>query len=591
VNNPGGKQAIATRADPGHPTGSGGKRTKEHLGASGDAVDERGSVAIRLADRTANPNMWMSVEGTRKQVLNPFEAEHSFSLSLDEIPEHPILSFWTGLKPGEEPVTIQFEVEIQPPSGPPIGVYKEKVTAAGWRHRRIDLREHDLAGNLLVLRRRLIDGPLVRFLRSDFGDAAVLPRDASHRRGVIMISIDTLRADHVGIYGHNKGSTPNLDAVAKAGVWYENAYSPSTWTVPSHASMFYGDLRQRPPQKPGLGTSTNGDIDQSIAEIFREAGYLTAGFTGGGWMNARWGFSQGFDTYYAFNVLTRGPGQPCRRERFDGADVFGRAITWLRDRGNVPFFLFLHTYNVHDKCPFTRPTGTPGSVDHLTHAERLQLIESYGSLVAESDVLLGQLLGALTELDLVDTTLLVVTSDHGEAFWEHGFHGHGCPHKPYEELVRVPLLLRYPAVIEPRGRVAEPVSLIDVVPTVVRLMGLTAPAGMQNRALPGVGLPRSSEPQAVYVNCGDLLAVRTDGLKLITSRGDVASDEIYDLSIDPSEQRNIALERSSVADRLRQLATEFWGRSTRSTDSATLTHGLDDETVEQLRALGYAVEP
>ena len=155
---------------------------------------------------------------------------------------------------------------------------------------------------------------------------------------VILISIDTLRADRLGSYGAVTNETSTLDRVAKQGIVYERAYSPSSWTLPSHRSMLTGRY------PADVSTDT-----QSVAEIFRAGGYATAAFTGGGVVSERWGFDRGFDTFYAYEHPSA-PSEFCPPGRFDGAEVFKRARAWLHDSGPQPFFLFIHTYVVHDRC-------------------------------------------------------------------------------------------------------------------------------------------------------------------------------------------------------------------------------------------------
>jgi len=427
----------------------------------------------------------------------------------------------------------------------------------------------------------------------------LLPAAPARLPSVILVSLDTLRADRVGAYGRESARTRALDRLAGEGVQYERAYAPSTWTIPSHASLFYGAYL---PDTPGVLRETHqvpqtAELpDRPIAEILRGAGYLTAGFTGGGFLGYPWDFARGFDTYFSY-LQSGGVADLCGPQRFDGPEVFRRATEWLRRNHEAPFFLFVHSYDVHDRCPFfqpdvVRPKGNPfDAAPSLERADHQKVIDYYDQLIEEMDGRLAGLLAALDTLGRRDDTLVIVTSDHGEALFEHGISAHGCDLKPYEELARVPLLVRLPGRAPAGERIADPVSLIDVAPSILALLGLPPEPGIPGGVLPGLGLPATPGPsQPVYTHCGTALAVWRGKHKLITWRDRRESDEIYDLSRDPNERTNLGSSDPN-ASQLSADADVFWKTapvhpSTPAQNAEKLE--LDEVTRQRLRDLGYA---
>jgi arylsulfatase A-like enzyme len=431
-----------------------------------------------------------------------------------------------------------------------------------------------------------------------WANPTLLPSARAKRPSVILVSLDTLRADKVGVYGHASARTPALDQLAAAGVQYQRAYAPSTWTVPSHASLFYGAYL---PASPGVlresqRTPKTAELpDRPISEILRGAGYLTAGFTGGGFLGYPWDFFRGFDTYFSYSQPA-GVVDPCSSQRFDGPEVFRRATRWLERNHGAPFFLFVHTYDAHDRCPFfqpdvVRPEGKPfDAAPSLDRADHQQVLDYYDQMIEETDRRLAGLLAAVDALGLRDDTLVIVTSDHGEALFEHGFSAHGCNLKPYEELARVPLLVRFPGRAPAGGRVAAPVSLIDVVPSILALLGLPPEPRIPGGILPGLGLRTAPGPsQPIYNHCGDALAVWRGQHKLITWRDRRESDEIYDLSEDPNERTNLG-GGDPNASQLAADADAFWKTAPVQPNTPAENAGkpeLDEATRQRLRDLGY----
>ena len=241
----------------------------------------------------------------------------------------------------------------------------------------------------------------------------------------------------------------------------------------------------------------------------------------------------------------------------------------------------MHTYDAHDRCGFV--VESPGR--GLDPKKRGGIVASYRKEIEDTDRLLGKLVETVAELKLEENTLVVVTSDHGEALWEHGEGGHGCARKPYEELVHVPLVLRYPAKLAGGLRIATPTSLVGVAPAILELLGLPLPATMKDA--PAIALGRDAKASdPAYSHCGDLLAVRDGRYKLITSKRGAFPPQLYDLQSDPLEKASLPTDHPASA-RLQTLAARYWKTYEKRPAPEAVSQKLDDATREQLRALGY----
>ncbi len=381
------------------------------------------------------------------------------------------------------------------------------------------------------------------------------------RHSLLLITIDTLRADRVGAYGHREAQTPNLDALAAAGTLYEKAFTHTPVTLPAHATLLTGRL---PPEH---GVRSNSfyrlpEGETTIAEILRDQGYRTAAFVAGAPLNRRFGLAQGFDTYD--DELSPAHGGQLLAER-DAAAVADKAREWLKGAGDAPFFLWVHFFDPHH--PYQPPPPF------------LSLGSPYDGEVAFCDQEIGKLVGALERSGRLSTTLLVATSDHGESLGEHGEATHGI--FLYDATLRVPLILSGPGIPrglrDPRG----PVGLVDVLPTLLGRLGLPARAGLSGRDLFGqepsellyaeTYLPRD------FYNWSELKAVRSLRMKFV----EAPVRELYDLADDPGETRNLAAERP---ESVRQLAArmEAWAQAEKENPFQP-----DSRLLEQLASLGY----
>lgn len=425
----------------------------------------------------------------------------------------------------------------------------------------------------------------------------LLQRSPERPRNLLLISIDTLRQDRVGAYGYDRPTTPTLDALAARGLVFDEATAPSPWTLPSHVSLLTG----LSPQSHGVTDRVRGigPGADTMAAWLQDHGYDTAAVVNSVLLGPKRGFARGFGS---FDLVVRPHPEPA------AAEVHRRAIRWLDRERDRPFFLFVHHYDVHsDYAPAEtyrellvgpyegRVNGTTEQLKAarlgklaLTPADARHLSELYDAEVRQIDDELGRFLGALAERGHLADTAVVVTSDHGEEFLEHGGVLHGAT--LHGELVRVPLILAGPGI--PAGRrVAEPVSLTDVFPTLMGLLGVEAPPYVEGVDLWSNGSLRSPGDRPLFFGTDWWLgrpngawkrAVQQGGWKLHYAHPDGAL-ELYDLASDPDERRNLAARDPARVDALRALLAPQLGPAS---DSGAPAEASSEET-EQLRALGY----
>ncbi|MGH0037861.1 MAG: sulfatase [Myxococcota bacterium] len=421
---------------------------------------------------------------------------------------------------------------------------------------------------------------------------------ASRPDHVVLISIDTLRADHLGAYGHSRPTSPHLDRLAQGGAVFENAISPSPWTLPAHASLLTGLT----PSGHGVRTPDQRLPDDValLAESLSRAGFVTGAVVNSRYLGRRFGFDRGFDHFEALPAPAGGA--PSRVEE--------AALRWLERNAGAPrWFLFVHFYDVHSdygaapetEAIFVGAGGSvvTGSTQELTAVRRGERALSaadlerlrglYDAGIRQVDEAVGRLMEGLADRDLLGRTGLVVTSDHGEEFLEHGGVLHGRTH--YREVLRVPLIWHGPGVA-PGVRIAAPVSLVDVVPTVLAGLGVPLPAALDGVDLGPrlAGRPSGPNSRRFVVAEGDhgneepdvLRSIRGPRFALIHDRRTQRA-QLYDWTADPGEQRNRSEELPGVRDELARSLE----RATRDARRPTLGEPLTPEEQAELRALGY----
>jgi arylsulfatase A-like enzyme len=355
------------------------------------------------------------------------------------------------------------------------------------------------------------------------------PPAAAGPRNVVLVSLDTLRARSVSAYGCRRTTTPGLDQrVAAAGALVRFAVAPVPFTPPSHMSMLTG----LDPCAHGVRDLQGALAPErvTLAEALRAAGYATAAFTEDAYLVAGNGFDRGFDVYRENrSEESASPGF--------AAETFADATSWLSAHATEPFFLFVHTYQVHE--PYTPPRGYAGLfTDGDQVDEHQQALANYEREVRYTDDLFGGVLDALETGGVAERTILVVTSDHGEGFAEHFWSGHGFD--LHDEALLVPLLVRAPGLV-PAGRVVEEqVGLVDLTPTLLDLVGLPPPPDVQGRSFARLLTGRGAAFEERPVVCAALTkseSVRTRRWKYVTApQGEL----YYDVAADPLEQRDRA---------------------------------------------------
>jgi len=396
---------------------------------------------------------------------------------------------------------------------------------------------------------------------------------------VVLITLDTLRTDRLSCYGSTTVDSPNIDSLAAEGVRFSNAASTVPFTLPAHSSIMTGLY------PPGHGVRENVGyvLDErvpTLAELLGKGGWATGGFVSAFVLDHRWGIGRGFDRYFDDFDLKEMETPNIGSVQRDGAETVAEAVAWLDGRpADRPFFLWLHLYDSHEPYTPAEPFKSryPG--------------QPYDAEVAYTDSLVGRFRGALDERGLLDDSLIIVTSDHGEGLGDHGETVHGF--FLYDTTIHVALIVRPPAG-DGAGRVVDrPVSHVDLLPTILDLVGLPAPEIVHGRSLVpliagrDVSWDRPVYSESLYpllhYGWAPLRAIRTDRFKLI----DVPRPELYDLARDPAEERNLDGEEPNRAAEL----TAALGNLRRSISSGGPSGGtgpeMDERTLAQLQALGY----
>jgi choline-sulfatase len=401
---------------------------------------------------------------------------------------------------------------------------------------------------------------------------------------VLLITVDTLRADRVGCYGARRVETPAMDGLAAEGIRFASAYAQVPITLPSHAVILTGTY----PMSNGVRDFTSPGVPPNVgllAEAFKRQGYSTAAFVSAFVLDRTWGFARGFDTYDDHfdpkQFETQNPGNIQRR-----ADrTIDRLLAWLRARdtsqpASQPFFVWLHLFDPHSDYNPPEPYRT-------RYAGRL-----YEGEVAYTDSQLVRLLAALRKSGAYDRSLIVLLSDHGESLGEHGEDEHGF--FIYNSTVHVPLIVKPPRGQAAARVVERPVGTIDVAPTILDLLRLRDPLSrqFQGTSLASLVLGKTAPAERpVYAETyypsnsfgwAPLRSLTTRRLRFI----EAPRAEIYDLAADPQESRNLMDQRRAEAEALRAQLREF---ERRYAGQAGVAQGppLSPETVEKLKSLGY----
>lgn len=422
---------------------------------------------------------------------------------------------------------------------------------------------------------------------------------------LVLVTVDTLRADHLGAYGYERPTSPAIDGLAREGVVFERAFAPRGMTWPSLASI----MTSRYPVAHGV--RRNGieisPAQTTLAEVLAARGWATAAIV---WRNVRRQRWEGFEHVASAD---------------DDPELARLAIEWLEARPPGPFFLWLHLHRPHS--PYAPPeelarrfdTGYRGPIDgsrqlldeitftrrELSAEELAHVVSLYDAETAYADGEVGRLLAALERLDLASDSLVVLSADHGEDLAQRQSYFYHMA-SVYDSSLHVPLILRWPKVLPAGARVRDLVENIDLAPTLVELMGVEAPEAFQGTSLVPLIRGRKLELGPVFAEIEDkILTVRTERYRYVMNPGGhhptwrrgplgedergklaIAEEELYDLEVDPAEQHNVVSERPELRDQLRALLLAWQEHYDWKLDGQPPVE-IDPTTRRELEELGY----
>ena len=548
---------------------------------------------------------------TRTSLTPPLPSRLTYQV---DVPPDPVLSFSFGATPlGDGPLAaaVDFLVHVDPPinEDPLFSGTLQRYQSNQWMARAVDLSPW--SGQRVALtfetKTRTAEAAQQPILAA-WGDPVLASSPAQlgklAKPNLILISIDCLRSDHLGTYGYERNTSPNLDRFAEDGVVFETAVSTSSWTLPTHMSMMTGLM-------PSFHGATKWEkLDRSVPylpEILADHGYQTTGVASWVYVSQVYGFERGFDVYRVLEDPT-------------ARDVIDAAIEQLRMKTGQNHFLFMHLLDPH--WPYLPPNDflerfgpRPRDISDLqdlilraepppSETERDEIIRLYDGEIAFTDQELGRFFEQLKVLGLYDHSLIIVTADHGEAFYEHGHWQHS--QTLYEEIIRIPMIVKWPGD-SLKGRIRAQVSQVDVFASVLQGAGIEPPTTEPFNLRELADSERRVSEERVVISevtwrspkeTSMKVSFRTERMKFLTTlAGPVGDDlgvsetrqeELYDLVADPDERTNLAAERSEELASFQGRVRSFidGARAQRSTRQGQQIE-LDEELLERLRALGY----
>jgi len=395
---------------------------------------------------------------------------------------------------------------------------------------------------------------------------------------LLLVTLDTTRADRIHAYGFEGIETPNLDRLAREGVLFESAVAPAPLTLPAHSSIFTGAF------PPAHGVRDNGGFfldekETTLAERLQAHGFTTGGFVGAYVLDHKWGIAQGFQTYFDDFDLTKYQSLSLGSVDRPGNEVADKALAWLDKVRASRFFGWVHFYDAHS--PYTPPEPFKSRYAGRPYIGEIAFVDSQ----------VGRLLAYLDEHDLARNTIVVVMGDHGESLGEPGESTHGF--FVYQSTMHVPLIIRAPFDTMSARRVADTVRSIDILPTALELLGVkigehlegASVVPLMTGAKKELGLAAYSE--AIYpryhFGWSDLRAITAGRYKYVAA----PRPELYDLEQDPRESKNIYTERQALGDRLNQELLSLEARMSASASAPKAAVEVDPDARQRLAALGY----
>ena len=544
-----------------------------------------------------------------------------------DIPADAILEFGTGIvreinsgeileSTSQEDLTSTFTVLLE------VDGYKKNIFKKTHKFLRKDQRmvfqTHKIDVSAPLRKARISFVTEGKHQNFSFWFNPVLYQKNNNGHNVILISLDTLRSDHLGCYGYKRDTSPAIDAFAEDSAQFLNTYSSSPWTLPSHVSLLTSLHCMK-----HMVHYEDEKMDSSLvtlADLLRQKGFYCSAFTGGGFVNAAFGFSKGFDSY----------GQSSRGiHQIDGAEgICQSVLNWIDNHQDRDFFLFIHTYQPHN--PFSCPPpfntmflddaaewkeidllkyigGKEGIFKNLSERERENIIGLYDAEIRYTDEKLIQpLLKKLKDTGLYDQSTIILTSDHGEEFYDH--HGWEHGHTLYNELLKVPLIIKFPGSEFAGKKINTVVRLVDVMPTILDKLGLKRSGlNLDGKSLMPILKEREKVDRTFRAYKADnilnshipqKISINEEKVKLIlnkkftaeqldffsSSPPELAPIELYDLSKSFIEKNNIVDEKPRIASQLVRLINEMYIKmKERKSEKAD----IDKDLLEQLKALGY----
>jgi sulfatase-like protein len=406
--------------------------------------------------------------------------------------------------------------------------------------------------------------------------ACLTPTPHQPGLSLVLVTLDTTRADRIGAYGDPRAATtPALDRLAREGVLFEDATSPAPLTLPAHCTLFTGRL------PPSHGVHENvgvlDDAAPTLATVLRARGYRTAAFVGSRILARSHGLSRGFEVYD--DAIPFVPGSPRLRSRRRANAVVDRALGWIAGVKDARFFAWVHVYDAHAPYDSTPPF------------ERQHPGRPYEAAIAAVDAQIGRLRAYLDRNRLTARTVIVIVGDHGEGLGDHGELTHGL--FVYQSVLRVPFIIRAPFGALQGRRVKSPVSSADVMPTVLDLLVADPAGGVEGRSLvpvvlqPGRVTAADVYAENVYVRrrfgWSEMHAIRSGAFKLIAK----TTPELYDLDRDPGETRDLSAERPALVRRMARRLRAWHDRLQATGTAAEAPDTVSADERRRLASLGY----
>lgn len=414
---------------------------------------------------------------------------------------------------------------------------------------------------------------------------------------VLFILVDTLRAERLGAYGYERDTSPVIDELARTGMRFDRHISQSSWTKCSMASLWTGLY----PNRTGVLYAQHAIPESAVlpAEIFRDAGYRTAGIWRNGWIAPNFGFNQGFEIYHSPGAFMPQSVQAANPEKIaagDG-DLIRSATVFLRTHAHEPWLLYLHMMDVHQY-----------SYDEASAIFGSSYSDSYDNSILWTDTLIGHLIAELDRLGLRDKTLVVLAADHGEAFGEHGGEGHA--RNVYGEVTETPVIVSFPFKLSSSLVVKARTQNVDLWPTILDLVGLTEledtdgrsmveeieaaarhsdPIAEDAPAIAHLQAAWSEDPGDVDAASKALVALNSDRWRLHYDARFPDSPQLYDKQEDPAELRNLAGQEPEVVEDLMAMIEEYLEQTDAPWGEEASVIEIDEMQLRQLRAIGYGV--